>query len=199
MVDLERLERQLAFLKEIDKEKQIVRQTWLADGSRKENDSEHAWHMGIMIFLLSECSSQKIDAAKTMLMALIHDIVEIDAGDTYAYDTEGKKTQRQRECKAADRLFGLLPEDQGMYFRGLWEEFEEGQTPEAKFAHTIDNLQPMMLNVACKGKSWKEHKVHLHQIEKRNEHTAEGSEILWNYARTNWIEPYVKNGIIKED
>lgn len=198
-MDLERLERQLMFLKEIDKEKQIIRQTWLTDGSRKENDAEHAWHMSIMVFLLAECASQKIDTAKTMLMTMIHDIVEIDAGDTYAYDVEGKKTQRQREQKAADRLFGLLPEDQKKYLRGLWEEFEQGETPEAKFAHTIDNLQPMMLNVACGGKSWTDHEVHLNQIEKRNRHTSEGSEILWNYARKNWIEPYVKKGIIKTD
>lgn len=198
-MDLERLERQLMFLKEIDKEKQIIRQTWLTDGSRKENDAEHAWHMSIMVFLLAECASQKIDTAKTMLMTMIHDIVEIDAGDTYAYDVEGKKTQRQREQKAADRLFGLLPEDQEKYLRGLWEEFEQGETPEAKFAHTIDNLQPMMLNVACGGKSWTDHEVHLNQIEKRNRHTSEGSEILWNYARKNWIEPYVKKGIIKTD
>ena len=127
-------------------------------------------------------------------MLLIHDIVEIDAGDTYAYDENGKKTQKERERKGAERIFGLLPADQQKKMRGLWDEFEEGITPEARFAHTMDNLQPMMLNAVSGGRAWREHQVRLSQLEKRNEHTAQGSEILWKYAWDNWISPNVEKG-----
>ena len=195
-MDRERLERQIAFCREIDKEKLIGRQTYLSDGSHKENDADHAWHMAIMTVLLSEYANEKIDVLKTMTMLLIHDIVEIDAGDTYAYDENAKKTQREREVKAADRIFGLLPEDQGRKFRALWEEFEAWETPEAKFAHTLDNIQPTMLNDASDGKSWVEHGVHLEQILKRNTSTKEGSEVLWDYAYENFIHPHVEKGHI---
>jgi len=195
-MDRERLERQIAFCREIDKEKLIGRQTYLSDGSRKENDAEHAWHMAIMTVLLSEYANEEINVLKTMTMLLIHDIVEIDAGDTYAYDENAKKTQREREVKAADRIFGLLPEDQGRKFRALWEEFEAWETPEAKFAHTLDNIQPTMLNDASDGKSWVEHGVHLEQILKRNTSTKEGSEVLWDYAYENFIHPHVEKGHI---
>lgn len=149
----DRLNKQMRFIEEIDKEKLIGRQTYLSDASRKENDAEHAWHMAIMAVLLKEYANEKIDVLKTMTMLLIHDIVEIDAGDTYAYDEEAKKTQRERELAAADRIFGLLPNDQAEYMRGLWDEFEERRTPEAKFARTLDNVQPVMLNNASCGKS----------------------------------------------
>ena len=140
----ERLKQQLDFTLEIDKEKNIFRQTHLSGHGRRENDAEHAWHMAIMAYLLREYANEPVDIAKVMLMCLIHDIVEIDAGDTYAYDPVGRQTQRQRETEAADRLFGLLPEDQCRRLRDLWEEFEAGQTPEAAFAHANDlvaNLQ----------------------------------------------------------
>lgn len=195
-MDRERLDKQIAFCREIDKEKMIGRQTYLSDGSRKENDAEHAWHMAIMTVLLSEYANEKIDVLKTMTMLLIHDIVEIDAGDTYAYDENAKKTQREREVKAADRIFGLLPEDQGQKFRALWDEFEAWETPEAKFAHTLDNIQPTMLNDASDGKSWVEHGVHLEQILKRNTSSKLGSEELWDYAYGNFIEPHVEKGHI---
>ena len=152
--EVQRLDRQFDFIREIDKEKFIGRQTYLSDGVRKENDAEHAWHMAIMTILLSEYAGEEIDVLKTVTMLLIHDIVEIDAGDTYAYDEEAKKTQREREVKAADRIFGMLPDDQGKRFRELWEEFEARETKEAKFARTMDNLQPMMLNAATDGKAW---------------------------------------------
>lgn len=194
-----RLEQQIAFCKEIDKEKFIGRQTYLSDGVRKENDAEHAWHMAIMTYLLSEYANEKIDVLHTIMMLLIHDLVEIDAGDTYAYDEEAKKTQRERELKGADRLFGILPEDQRDKLRALWDEFEEGKTPEARFAHTMDNFQPIMLNSLTEGKSWEERGVHLSQILGRNAHTAEGSEILWNYSYENFIEPNVKLGRIQRD
>lgn len=196
--DKEKLDQLFTFFREIDKEKFIGRQTYLSDGERKENDAEHAWHMAIMTLLLSEYSNEKIDVLHTISMLLIHDLVEIDAGDTYAYDEEGKKTQADREKKAADRIYGLLPKEQGKMLYDLWLEFEERKTPEAKFARVMDNLQPMMLNAATDGKAWEEHQVELGQILGRNAHTAEGSQLLWEYAREQFIEPNLKAGKIKE-
>lgn len=198
-MDKERLRQQFAFFKEIDKEKEIFRQTYLADASRKENDAEHAWHMAIMTVLLSEYANKEIDVLKTVTMLLIHDIVEIDAGDTYAYDPEGKKTQEERERKAADRIFHLLPDDQADKMYALWEEFEAQQTPEAKFARTMDNIQPMMLNDASNGLSWDEHQVKLSQILKRNERTAKGSEQIWEYAKEEFLQKNIQAGHIIED
>ncbi len=194
-----RLEKQFDFCREIDKEKFIKRQTYLSDGMQKENDAEHAWHMAIMTILLGEYANEEIDILKTVTMLLIHDLVEIDAGDTYAYDEEAKKTQEQREKAAADRIFGMLPDEQNEYLRGLWEEFEEGRTPEAKFAHTMDNIQPTMLNAATDGKAWEEHGVWLSQILGRNRNTAEGSEKLWEYSYQNFILPNLEKGRIKDN
>lgn len=198
-MDMDRLEQQFRFILEIDKEKFIGRQTYLSDGQRKENDAEHAWHMALMVVLLSEYANEEIDVLKTMTMLLLHDIVEIDAGDTYAYDEAGKATQEERERKAADRIFALLPEDQGKKLCGLWEEFEAQETPEAKFARTMDNLQPMMLNAATDGKAWTEHGVHLSQIMKRNQRTHLGSETLWEYAQERFLKPNVERGRIMKD
>ena len=198
-MEKEELTQLFNFFREIDKEKFIGRQTYLTDGVRKENDAEHAWHMAIMTVLLAGYANEKIDVLKTVTMLLIHDIVEIDAGDTYAYDEDAKKTQREREVKAADRIFGLLPEKQGKEFRALWEEFEAQETSESKFARTMDNIQPIMLNAATDGKAWVEHGVHLAQIMKRNEHTAEYSETLMEYAREMFIQPNLDNGHIIED
>ena len=198
-MDNERLEKQFDFFREIDKEKFIGRQTYLTDGERKENDAEHAWHMAIMTVLLAEYANEKIDVLKTVMMLLIHDLVEIDAGDTYAYDEEGKKTQREREEKAAKRIFGLLPEEQGGKLMALWEEFEAYETPEANFAHTMDNIQPVMLNDATDGRAWLEHGVHLSQILGRNKKTAEGSRELWQYAYEKMIAPNAAKGRIIED
>lgn len=195
----QRLDQQFDFIREIDKEKFIGRQTYLSDASRKENDSEHAWHMAIMTLLLSEYSNEKIDVLRTISMLLIHDLVEIDAGDTYAYDEEAKKTQADRERKAADRIYGMLPGEQGRKMYDLWLEFEARETPEAKFARTMDNLQPMMLNAATGGKAWVEHEVHLKQIMGRNAHTADGSGVLWEYAYENFIKPHLDAGHIKKD
>ena len=150
-----------------------------------------------MTILLSDYANENIDVLKTVTMLLIHDIVEIDAGDTYAYDEEAKKTQKDREEKAAERIFGLLPEDQGETLKGLWQEFEEQKTPEARFARTMDNLQPMMLNHVTDGKAWVEHGVYLDQILKRNENTDKGSGILWEYAREHFIRPNLEKGRIK--
>lgn len=192
-----RLDKQFDFIRELDKEKFIKRQTYLSDGIRKENDAEHAWHMAIMALVLSEYANTPVDLLKTISMILIHDVVEIDAGDTYAYDEEGKKSQKEREQRAADRIFGMLPGEQADKFRGLWEEFENQETDEAKFAKVMDNIQPMMLNAATDGKSWIEHCVKLSQILDRNKNTHNGSEELWEYAKKKFIDENVNKGIIK--
>ena len=198
-MDKQRLQSQVDFLREIDKEKFIGRQTYKTDGKTKENDAEHAWHMAIMTLLLSEYANEKIDVLKTISMLLIHDLVEIDAGDTYCYDEDAKKTQAQREKACADRLFNMLPKDQAQKMYDLWREFEEIKTPEAKFARTLDCFQPMMLNDATDGISWVEHKVKLSQILNRNSHTQEGSKILWDYAYNNFILPNVEKTKIEKD
>lgn len=194
---MERLEKQLEFILEIDKEKQIRRQTLQSNGKDFEDDAQHAWHMAMMTLLLSEYANEKIDVLKTVSMLLMHDIVEIDAKDTYAYDEAGLKTQKTRETKAANRIFNLLPEDQAEKMFALWNEFEERKTPEAKFARMMDNFQPVMLNAATDGKMWEQKGVHLNQILKRNEKTSEGSKVLWEYMLENFILPNVQKGKIK--
>lgn len=180
----ERLQKQLAFIMELDKIKKIGRQTYLSDASRKENDAEHSWHLAVMAILLAEQSNEKIDVMKTVTMLLIHDVVEIDAGDTYAYDSIGNESKREREEKAADRIFNILPPDQAEYMRSLWEEFEANETAEAKFAYTLDHVQPLLLNDASDGLSWREHGIFKSQVLRRNEKTGDGSAALWEYAKT---------------
>lgn len=175
----ERLQKQIRFILEIDKIKNIFRQTYLADGRRKENDAEHSWHLALMVPLLAEYANEKVDVLKVMTMVLVHDIVEIDAGDTYAYDDEGNKTKEAREKAAALRIFGLLPGDQGTYLNALWEEFEAYETAEARYAHVMDNFQPLLLNDKSEGKSWEEHGIKKSQTYKRNERISRGSVKLW--------------------
>lgn len=186
-------EKQIQFIMELDKIKKIGRQTYLSDASRKENDAEHSWHLALMAFVLADYSNEPIDVLKTMKMVLLHDVIEIDAGDTYAYDTEANKTKRERELKAADRIFGLLPEAQKSEYRGLWDEFEAMETPESKFANMLDKVQPLLLNDASGGKSWAEHGVQISQVLKRDERVHEGSEEIWAYAKSI-LEENVKNG-----
>ncbi len=194
-----RLEKQMAFIEEVDKIKLIGRQNYLADGSRKENDAEHSWHLALMTMLLSEYANEEIDVLKTMGMVLIHDIVEIDAGDTYAYDYEAQKTQKERELAAADRIFNILPEDQAKKLRALWDEFEAGETAEARFAAAVDRVQPAMLNSASGGISWKEHDVTLSKALERNGKAALGSEVLWEYEKEHFIMANVEKGLLKND
>lgn len=191
-----RLEQQFAFLLEADKSKLIGRQTYLHDTSRKENDAEHAWHLALMVYLLREYANEPVDAAKTMFMVLIHDLVEIDAGDTYAYDDAGNATKREREVKAAERIFNILPEDQAKEMRSVWEEFENGMTPEAKFARTLDKVQPLMLNDATDGLAWREHGVYADKVLQRNANTKDGSKVLWEYVKM-LIERNVEKGNLK--
>lgn len=175
----ERLQKQLDFILEIDKEKNIFRQTHLSGHGRNENDAEHAWHMAIMAYLLQEYSNEKIDVARVMLMCLIHDVVEIDAGDTYAYDAEGLKTQKAREEAAKERLYSMLPEDQKADLTAIFDEFEERKTPEAKFARALDNLQPLLLNNSNDGGDWRNHDVIAEKVYERQSRTREGSEKLF--------------------
>ena len=178
-----RLQEQLSFILELDKEKNILRQTHLSNHGRREDDAEHAWHMAVMAYLLQEYSNEPVDIAHVMIMCLLHDVVEIDAGDTYAYDNQGKKTQHEREEKAAERIYGILPEDQKIQLRALFEEFEENKTPEAKFAHAMDNLQPLLLNDSNGGGDWKEHHVSYNTVMQRQGRTKEGSTALFEVIK----------------
>ncbi len=175
----ERLKKQLDFVLEIDKEKNIFRQTHLSGHGRNENDAEHAWHMAIMAYLLKEYSNEPVDIGKVMLMCLIHDIVEIDAGDTYAYDAENLKTQKAREDAAKERIFSILPDEQKDELIKLFDEFEEFKTAESKFAHAMDNLQPLILNNSNGGGDWREHGVTAEQVYGRQSKTKLGSERLY--------------------
>ena len=194
----ERLKKQLAFALEIDKEKNIFRQTHLSGHGRNENDAENAWHMAIMAYVLREYSNEKIDVAKVMLMCLIHDIVEIDAGDTYAYDAENLRTQTARENAAKERIFSLLPDEQKEELIALFDEFEAFETPESKFAHAMDNLQPLMLNNSNGGADWKEHEVTAQQVYGRQSKTRLGSEQLFEVV-DSIIQQNIANGQIRED
>lgn len=194
----QRLKKQLAFCLEADKIKQIGRQTYLSDGVRKENDAEHSWHMALMAILLKEHSNTEVDILKVITMVLIHDMVEIDAGDTYAYDEAGQSTKREREEAAADRIFGMLPKDQGVYLREIWEEFEAYETSEAKYAHMLDNFQPLMLNDATDGRSWVEHDVKKSQVLKRNQKTGEGSAVIMDEIQ-KIVDKHVTLGHLRDE
>ncbi len=191
----DRLKKQVEFILEIDKEKNIYRQTHLTNQGRNENDAEHAWHMAVMAYLLQEYANEPIDLAKTMVMCLIHDVVEIDAGDTYAYDTEGLKTQKAREDAAKERIYALLPEDQKVKLIALFDEFEKNLTPEARFAHAMDNLQPLLLNDSNNGSDWREHQVTAKQVYGRQSGTKDGSKLLYEFAKT-LIEKNIRKGNI---
>lgn len=163
-----RLKKQLDFMLELDKMKNIYRQTYVLHEDRKENDAEHSWHLAILAFMLEEYAAEPIDTLKVIKMVLLHDVVEIDAGDTYLYDEEGYKSKAEREEKAAQRIFGLLPDDQRDEYYALWREFEDDITYESRFASILDRMQPLLLNYTKGGIAWKDHGVHKEQVLSRN-------------------------------
>ena len=193
----DRLRKQLDFALEIDKEKNILRQTHLSGHGRRENDAEHAWHMAVMAYLLKEYSNEEIDIGRVLLMCLVHDIVEIDAGDTYAYDEEGKKSQKEREEAAKERIFSLLPDDQKAELAGLFEEFEEQKSAEARFVKAMDNLQPLILNHSNGGSDWAEHGVSAEQVYSRQSQTRPGSEKLYEITDAI-IQENIRKGSLKK-
>lgn len=192
-----RLKQQLEFALEIDKLKNVLRQTHLSSKGRNENDAEHSWHMALMAYLLKEYSNETIDITKVIIMCLIHDIVEIDAGDTYAYDVESAKTQKIREDLAKNRIFSMLPNDQASELISLFDEFEANETTEAKFAHAMDNLQPLILNHSNGGSDWKEHNVNSAQIYNRQIKTKLGSEKLYEVT-DQIIKENIRKGSLKK-
>ena len=193
------LERRIAFILEVDKLKQVFRGTYLLDGSRKENDAEHSWHLALMAILLHPYARDNdIDLLRVIKMLLIHDLVEIDAGDTFRYDEEGNKTKALREQAAADRIFNILPPGQAEEIRALWDEFEAMETPEAKFAAALDRLQPLLHNYHTQGKTWREYGVTADQVIAKNKQINEGSETLWRYAEA-MIMDAVEKGYLPEE
>ena len=189
----ERLARQIAFLVECDRLKDIVRQTLNVHSGRQENDAEHSWALCLFVMTLAEHSNAPIDVLRVMKMLLIHDLVEIDAGDTFAYDTERLADQHEREALGADRIFGLLPDDQAAEFRALWDEFEARLTPDSKFAHAIDRCQAMLLNCLSKGVTWSRHHVTVEQVRARNAPIADGAASLWRHM-TGLLNEVVQAG-----
>lgn len=194
----ERLKKQMAFALEIDKEKNILRQTHLSGGGRQENDAEHAWHMALMAYLLREYANEPVDIGKVLLMCLLHDVVEIDAGDTYAYDAQGLQSQKEREDAAKTRIFGLLPDDQKAELIALFDEFEAYETPEARYAHVLDNLQPIMLNNSNGGADWRARGVTRTQIYRRQSKNVLGSEKLFSVI-DGILRENIEKGNIKDE
>lgn len=195
-MDRERFERQRDFILEIDREKEVLRQTHITGYARREDDAEHAWHMAVMAYLLGEYANEPVDIARTMIMCLVHDVVEIDAGDSYAYDSSAQATHVERETRAAERIFGLLPDDQAADLRALWEEFEADETPEARFARAMDNVQPLMLNDSNGGRDWVAHDVSIHETRGRNATTRLGSAELADYVEERF-EANVEKGSLR--
>lgn len=194
----ERLKKQLDFLVEIDKVKNIFRMTYIADGSRRENDAEHSWHLAIMAFLLSDYIKEDIDVCKVIKMVLIHDLIEIYAGDTFAFDEKANEDKEERELASANKLFSLLPEDQEKEFMTLWNEFEECTTREAEYANMLDRIQPLLLNYVVGGGSWTEHKISSEQIYKRHEITlSKGPQEFKDLVNTI-VNECVEKGLLEK-
>jgi putative hydrolase of HD superfamily len=195
-MNLDRLSRQIRFIAEVDKLKEIFRQTLCTQSRRQENDAEHSWHLALLVIVLAEHSNQQpLNVLRVLKMVIIHDLVEIDAGDTFAYDTARMADQHEREARAADRIFGLLPDDQCAEFRALWDEFEARLTPESKFAAAVDRFQPMLLNCLTEGAAWKKHGVTSDRVIARNQHITHGSTPLWKYA-SRMIDEAVATGTL---
>ena len=195
METTERLTRQIAFLLEIDQLKSVFRRSYLLNETRRENSAEHSWHLAVMAMILAEHANVPVDPLRVLQMLLVHDIVEIDADDTYIYDTVGAADKAAREQSAAQRIFGLLPPDQEARMRALWEEFEARATPESRFAAALDRLMPMLHNATTQGRSWREHGIVAGQVLQANAHIAEGSQTLWDYARSV-VEEAIRQGCL---
>jgi putative hydrolase of HD superfamily len=196
MMSSKRLQQQMEFIIEVDRLKSVFRQTSLINESRRENDAEHSWHLALMIIILAEhASAAEVNLLKVIKMVVIHDLVEIDAGDTFAYDQEGEAVKLERERKAADRIFGLLPQDQQQELRDLWEEFESRQSGEARLAAAVDRLQPMLHNFHNQGGAWREHGITAPQVHDRNHQIVDGAPALWEYAE-ELIKEAVTNGYL---
>ena len=193
----DRLQRQLAFIVEIDKAKSILRNSLVIEAGRRENDAEHAWHLAVMARLLAEYAGEEIDVDRVIEMLLVHDLVEIDAGDTFIYDTAARERQAEKERAAADRIFGLLPPEQAAALRTAWEEFEARQSPEARFAFALDRLQPLLLNFHTQGHAWRKHGVRREQVMAVNATIADGAPELWEYAR-GLVDEAVRRGYLSE-
>jgi putative hydrolase of HD superfamily len=190
-----RLKQQLDFLLEIDRLKEVLRQSYICRGLRRENSSEHSWHLAVMALVLAEHANRAVDIVRVVKMALVHDLVEIDAGDTFCYDDAANAGKADREAVAADRVFGLLPEDQCREMRRLWEEFEARATPEARFAAALDRLMPLLHNYYSGGKTWREHGVPAAKVYERNCHIEDGSAQLWAVAKS-LIEDAIEKGFL---
>lgn len=193
----DRLVKQVSFIKEIDKLKYIQRKTKLFNSDRHENDAEHSWHLAMMTIVLAEHSDRPVDVLKVLKMVLIHDIVEIDAGDTFIYDTVKNHTNTDEELLAARRIFGLLPEEQAEEFTAIWKEFEEGITDEAKFARSMDRFEPLLQNTSNNGGTWAEFNVDYQKVYEKKKLIKNGSTSIWNYAE-NLINESVEKGILKK-
>ena len=194
---MNRLHQQIAFILEIDKLKKVLRQTYLTDQSRKENDAEHSWHIAVMAVVLSEYAAKKqIDMLHVLKMLLLHDLVEIDAGDTFCYDTAGNSKKLEKETEAAKRIFNLLPADQALEFGNLWKEFEARQSPEARFAAALDRFQPLLHNYHTQGGTWREHAIERPQVIQRNRPIKDGAPDLWEHA-AGLIDAAVEKGFLK--
>ncbi len=191
----DRLERQIGFVMEIDRLKGVVRRSLTLGGEREENSAEHSWHLALMAVLLAEYADEPVDLARVVRMALVHDLVEIDAGDTFCYDEQACRDKDARERRAADRLFALLPPDQAAEVRALWEEFEAAATPESRFVNAMDRLQPLLLNYHSKGKAWREHGVTGDRVTERCRPIERGSQRLWKCGR-KLIQSAVQNGYV---
>lgn len=194
----DRFRQQIEFILEVDRLKQVLRQTILLDRSRKENSAEHSWHIALTVLILSEYAKDSdVDLFRVMKILLVHDLIEIDAGDTYCYDEQGRKDQARRERKAADRIFNLLPPDQAATLRELWDEFEERKTSESKFANALDRVQPFLHNYFTRGQVWLENDIKSSQVKSRMRPVNDGSPLLWDYV-SSLIDDAVKKGFLGE-
>jgi putative hydrolase of HD superfamily len=195
-VDAERFKRQIEFILEADKLKKVERRTTLLDVSRQENSAEHSWHIALLVLILAEYAKNlDLDFLQVIKLLLIHDLVEIDAGDTYCYDEVGGQDQRKREIKAAERIFNILPADQAATFRALWDEYEARATPESKFANALDRVQPFLHNYFTRGYTWQKHGIHQSQVIRRMQPVNDGSPVLWEYV-AGLIDDAVKQGFL---